>query len=105
MAKYYGTLGFARTVETSPGVWSPKVDERLYIGDITRNSRRWQAGQSINEDPIISVEVSFIADNYAIENIHDIKYVTHNGVKWKATRADYTHPRVVVMLGDVYRNE
>jgi len=105
MAKYYGKVGYVDNVETSPGVWSPKVTEKTYSGEILRNSRRWQAGTSINDNVVISVEVSFISDKYALDHMHDIRYVTHMGKKWSVSRADYNHPRIVLMLGDVYNEQ
>ena len=31
MAKYYGKIGYAETVETAPGVWKEQITERNYF--------------------------------------------------------------------------
>lgn len=36
MAKFYGPVGYAETVETAPGVYVEKITERMYFGDLTR---------------------------------------------------------------------
>ena len=43
MAKFYGPVGYAETVETAPGVYVEKITERMYFGDLTRNTRRLQS--------------------------------------------------------------
>ena len=43
MAKFYGAIGYAVTEETKPGVWTEKIIERMYYGDLTRNARRLQS--------------------------------------------------------------
>ena len=35
MAKFYGKIGYAETVETKPGVWRPKIIEKPYFGDLS----------------------------------------------------------------------
>ena len=34
MAKFYGVIGYAETLETSPGVWTEQITERNYYGDL-----------------------------------------------------------------------
>lgn len=48
--KYYGQIGFADTVETVPGVWSNKIFERNYYGDLVRNTRRLSSSDKVNDD-------------------------------------------------------
>ena len=38
--KFYGPIGYAETVETKPGVWEEQIAERMYYGDLTRNTRK-----------------------------------------------------------------
>ena len=40
MAKWYGKIGYAEQVETAPGVWEEKTNERQYYGDVVRNVRK-----------------------------------------------------------------
>ena len=32
MAKFYGVIGYAKRVETEPGVWEEVITEREYYG-------------------------------------------------------------------------
>ena len=39
MAKFYGQVGYAESVETTPGVWEEQIVERDYCGDLIKNNR------------------------------------------------------------------
>ena len=43
MAKFYGSVGYAETVETRPGVRVEKIVEYPYYGDFIRNTRQLQS--------------------------------------------------------------
>lgn len=102
MAKWYGKIGFADTVETEPGVWVEQIVERSYYGDLIRNSRRLQNSGSINDDINISNELSIVADPYANQNFFAIRYVEFMGAKWKVSNVDVEYPRLVLAIGGVY---
>ena len=69
MAKFYGEIGYAELVETSPGVWEEQIStKRNYCGDLIRNSRRLQASDSLNDNVNISNEISIVADPFAYQN-------------------------------------
>lgn len=102
MSKFCGMIGFAETVETSPGVWEEVITERRYLGDVIRNSRRLQAGGQINDDIVISNEISIVANPYARQNFHTIRYVWFMGAKWKVSSVNVQYPRLTLTLGDVY---
>lgn len=102
MAKFYGKIGFADTVETSPGVWTEKIVERNYFGDIIRNTRRLQSSDQLNDDINISNEISIVADPYANQNFHSMRYVEFMGAKWKITNVEVRHPRLILTVGGVY---
>jgi hypothetical protein len=66
MAKFYGPVGYAESVETSPGVWKDVITERNYFGDVTRNSRRIQEGEfTTSSDLTVENSISIVADAYA----------------------------------------
>lgn len=46
MAKWYGMIGYAETVETTPGNWDEQLTERPYYGDVIRNTRKLQIGRA-----------------------------------------------------------
>ena len=102
MAKFYGKIGFAEQVETKPGVWTPKETVRTYYGDLIRNTRRLEGSDKVNDDINISNEISIVADPYANQNFHLIKYVEFMGAKWKVTNVDVQYPRLLLTLGGVY---
>ena len=102
MARFAGKVGFAVQNETSPGVWTEEIRERQYYGDLVHNSRRLQTSGNLNDDIEISNRVSIIADPYAFENFHAMRYVIFMGSKWKVTEAEVEYPRLVLSLGGLY---
>lgn len=102
MAKIYGVIGYASQVETSPGVWVEQITERTYYGDLTRRGWRNESSGNLNDNINISNEVSIIADPFACQNFHTIKYVTINGVKWKVSSVEIQQPRLILSIGGVY---
>ena len=104
MAKYCGKIGYATTVETTPGVWSEQIVERKYYGDLTRNSRRLQSSDKVNDDIVIANQLSIVADPYAINNFHSMRYAEFMGAKWKVSDVEVQYPRLILTLGGVYNN-
>lgn len=102
MAKFCGVIGFVKTVETEPGVWEEVVTTRLYYGDLTRNTRRLQSADQLNDDINIANEVSILADPYANENFHSMRYVEFMGAKWKVSNVEVQYPRLILTLGGVW---
>lgn len=106
MAKFSGKIGFAVTSEktingSGTGVWEEHIVERQYYGDLIRNSRRLQADK-LNDSITISNDISIVADPYAYENFHSIRYVIFMGTKWKVDSVDVDYPRLSLSLGGVY---
>ena len=102
MAKFYGKIGFADTVETAPGVWTENIIDYNYFGDIIRNARRLQSSDQLNDDINISNEISIVADPYANQNFHSMRYVEFMGAKWKITNVEVRYPRLILTVGGVY---
>ena len=102
MAKYCGNIGFAVTKEIKPGVWQEQITDRLYYGDMTRNTKRFQSSGNLNDNIIIANELSIVADPYANENFHAMRYVEFMGTKWKITSVEVQYPRLILTLGDGY---
>lgn len=105
MAKFYDEIGFAIQEETSPGVWVNTIVPRKYYGDVITNSRRLQSSNQLNDNIVISNEISIIADPYANENFHSILYVKFMGTKWKVSNATVQYPRLTLTLGEVYNGQ
>lgn len=105
MAKWTGMIGFATSEEIRPGVWAPMITEHKYYGDVIRNTRRIYSSDKANDDIDISNELSIIADPYARENFHTIRYAEFMGAKWRVSNVDVQYPRLILTLGGVYNGE
>ena len=102
MAKFYGQVGYAELIETTPGVWTENITERSYYGDVIRNLRRLQTPSTLNDDVNISNEFSILADPFAYQNFHAIRYVEYMDTKWKVTSVEVQYPRLILQAGGVY---
>lgn len=102
MAKWFGVIGYAETVEMKPGVWKEQITERQYYGDMTRNTRRLQSTDQLNDNISISNELSIVADPFANENFHSMRYVEYMGTKWKISDVEVQYPRLRLTIGGVY---
>ena len=102
MTKWFGVIGYAETVETTPGVWEEKIVERSYYGDVMRNTRRLQTTDQVNDNVDISNELSIVADPYAYQNFIAIRYVEWMGAKWKVSNIEVQHPRLRLTIGGVW---
>lgn len=102
MAKFYGLIGYAETVETAPGVWEEQIVERKCSGDEIKNSRRLQAGESLNDNLTVNNTFSILADPYANRNFHSMRYIKWKGAAWKITNVDVQRPRLILTVGGVY---
>ncbi len=102
MAKFYGEIGYAETVETSPGVWTDRVITRNYYGELTRVSRRLQTANQVNDNLSIANEISILSDPYANDHFHAMRYIEFNGTKWKIANVEVRYPRLILTTGGVY---
>lgn len=103
MAKWFGKIGFnAGTKETASSVYTEDIKEREYYGDLIRNTRRLQTTDKVNDDIEISNELSIVADPYAMENFHMMRYAEFMGAKWKISSVEVQYPRLLLTLGGVY---
>ena len=105
MAKYYGIIGYAEAVETAPGVWKEQITERNYYGDVIRNARRLQTADKLNDDINVNNELSIVADPYAINNFHAMRYAEFMGAKWMISNVEVKYPRLILTLGGLYNGK
>lgn len=105
MAKVYVTVGYADTVETVPGVWTDEITERNYYGDILRAFINYKSSDKVNDDVGISNEISIVADLFAYEKFHLMRYAKIGEVKWKITNVEVMYPRLKLTLGGVYNDD
>ena len=102
MAKFYGTIGFAETVETKPGVHTEQIVERKYYGDLKRNTRRLQSSDQLNDNINIANEISIVADPYANDHFYAMRFVEFQGIRWKVSNITVEPPRLVLTVGGLY---
>lgn len=102
MARFYGKVGYAETKETSPGVWTEKIIERDYFGDIIRNSRRMENSNNLNDNLVFNNTISIVADECLYDHFSAIRYVEWMGTKWKVTTVEVQRPRLILTMGGVY---
>lgn len=102
MPKFYGKIGFAEMAETSPGVWEEIIIERKYYSEVSRNTRKLVASGHLNDNITVSNEISIIADPYAKQNFHSMRYAEFMGTIWEITSIEEKYPRLILSLGGVY---
>lgn len=102
MAKFCGIIGYEVTVETEPGIYEEKIIETEYYGDVIRNTRRLNQASQVNDNVNISNQISIVADPFANNNFHAMRYVEFMGAKWKITEVEVQYPRLILSVGGLY---
>lgn len=103
MGRFCGAIGFAETVEQSPGVYVPKVTERTYHGDIlARRVRLEETSETTNTNFTLNNDISIVADKFAKENLGFMQYVVLYGTKWRITSATIEYPRIKLTIGGMF---
>lgn len=103
--RWSGKIGYGKSVEKNPGVWVDEIEEKKYVGDLIRSSRRWSNSTSVNGEIQLSDQISILSDPYIISNFQNIRYAEMMGNLWCVTNADIQYPRIVLTLGGVYNGE
>lgn len=103
MNKWYGQIGYIKHVQTSPSVWEREETVREYCGDVIRNTIRWATNpDSTNDDLTINNQISIVADPFANQNFHSMKWIEFMGAKWKITSVEPKFPRLILTVGGVW---
>lgn len=102
--KFAGKVGFwIKNVETKPGIFSDKMVERSYTGEVSRSYQKWNSQDSSTvSDLRLNNQISILSDLYAIQNCESIKYVLWNGAYWKVNTIEIAYPRLVLEIGGVW---
>lgn len=101
-------IGFEHTAELdptgNPGVWTENIIAKVYYGDVQRDTLSIQQSKfsSVNDDLKIANRISIVADPFAQENFHSIRYAEWMGMKWKVVSVEAAYPRLILTLGGVY---
>ena len=104
MARFFGEVGYGESVEDPPGsgIWVDLIEEYHYQGDVIRNTRNLESGETLNSDISVANSISIVADEFAIEHFFKIKYVKWRGVRWTVSSVEARAPRLILSLGSVY---
>ena len=102
MSKFYGKIGYGVTEETRPGVHEEQITERSYYGDLIRNTRRLESSGNLNDNVNIANEISIVADQFAYDNFHSMRYVEFMNAKWKVSSVTVQPPRLILAIGGLY---
>ena len=103
MAKWFGKIGYSETVETTPGVWTPRDTVKEYFGDVIRNNTRWSGNsESTNDNLTVNSQISIVSDPFAIEKFYSMKWIEFMGTKWEISSVEPQFPRLLITLGGVW---
>lgn len=105
MGKFYGPIGFIDSVETRPGVFVDMPVNHMYYGDVITRSFRSNNGLSVNDSVTVNDQISIVADPYARNHFHSMKYVKWMGTAWEVTSVSEQYPRLLITIGGVYNGE
>lgn len=101
--KWYGQIGFVKSVPSAHSKWTNEETIREYQGDVFRDSYQWSPNQdSTNDDFTVNHQISIVADPYACTNCHFIKWVEFMGARWKVKSFEVKPPRLVLTIGGVW---
>ena len=106
MARFQGNVGYgiSEEIPVGSGIWKDRIVERNYFGDVLRNTKRNDpAPDSVNSDISVGNSISIVADEYAFEHWHLIKYVQWEGHLWTVSAVEVAQrPRLILSIGKVY---
>lgn len=102
MAKFFGKIGYGLSKQTAPGVWEDVITEQKYYGDVIRNSRGVREAEKVNNDLTVGNSISIVADAYANEHFHAMRYIEWAGTLWIVDDVVVESPRLLIRLGGVY---
>lgn len=105
MTKFYGKVGFVKTEETAPGVWTRKCEERPYAGDVIRKFYKLDGNGKVNDDLNLNNSISIVCDDYIYDNLVYIAYVEWLGSLWKVNSVEPQRPRLILEIGGVYNKD
>lgn len=105
MARFYGKIGYGGSVESPPGsgIWVDQITEVVYRGDVLREMRKLKDDDAaVVGDISVSNYISIVADQYANDHFHAIKFVEWAGNAWTVNNVEVKPPRLLLTLGTVY---
>ena len=105
MNRFFGSVGYVSSEETSPGVFSEVVTEKKYYGEFLSEGFGRDNSQSIVANINLRNRISLLADQYAIEHAAYLAYVTIVGTKWAIESVTFEGKRMICTLKGIYTHE
>ena len=103
MARFFGVIGFSEgQVETAPSVYEESIVEKEFYGDVIKDTRQLEGSDKVLPDIAVNNSISVLADGYANEHFHAIRYVKWAGVLRIVSDVEVQFPRLLLRLGGVY---
>lgn len=104
--RFHGTVGYAVSTETAPGVWQDVITEKAYYGDVVRNARRLVPPSLIppelNSNLTLENSFSILGDADAYANYKNFRYVNWEGNRWTITNVEVMRPRLILTIGELW---
>lgn len=101
--KFNGKIGFVKTIETAPDVWTEVVTEKEFSGDVQSFKGRWQSINGSTVDEVkLNQSISVLLGPDLIESIGNIRYVNWLGECWKVDDITPGYPRITLSVGGVW---
>lgn len=98
-----GVIGYGEQTKIRPGVVDDIIVEKKFRADVVRPPGSGpEEGGKVNDDLKISVTLSVVAGAYHAKHVHNIRYITWQGERWKVSNVDVNHPRLIMRLGGLY---
>ena len=70
-----------------------------------RNTRNLQTADQLNDNVNIANQISIVADPFANQHFHNMRYVAYMGAKWKVTTVEVQRPRLILTIGGLYNGK
>jgi|CXWK01.1.fsa_nt_gi hypothetical protein len=102
MARYHGIVGYGNSVKTGVDIFEDEIIEIEYYGDMRKQARRIADGESVSDELTLNHTISIVADEYANNHYHAIKFAEVAGTAWTVDSVEVISPRLLLTLGKVY---
>lgn len=102
MTKFRGKIGINRgPIETSPGIFTPTIEEVEVTGEIRSIGARWR-NASLRETVSARHVLSIVTPESSVAEYTEVVYIWWQTQKWAVVEIEYKRPRVELTLGGVY---
>jgi hypothetical protein len=99
-----GVIGYGIQTKIRPGVVDDVITEVKFRGETVRppSSGPDESSGKVNDDLKVGVTISVVAGAYHSKHVHQMRYISWQGQRWKVANVDVAHPRLIIRLGGLY---